>query len=336
MSHIEHLSQSVKSLNKQTKAYFHGDQWKEALVFFFFVLLAFGFWLLQSLQQEYEISLTFPVKYKELPADIAFDEEIPQQIMAKVKDKGSVLLNYTLGRTLLPIEVKLDNKEKQGVLHFSKKQIENDIQKQLLATTSLIEFEPQQIEAFFSQRKHKALPVKFVGDIQFITGFHLSDEIQIQPNTVDAYASAATLDTLYEAQTSVIEVKKGNKTVQRTIALRPIPGVNLVPSTVTVTLPIEEYTEKSLTLPIICKGVPHHYKVRLFPPEITVTCSVPLSRFKALSEAQFEVAIDYQELEQNASGSCIVHLTRKPEWVHTPTLLPMQVEFLLEHNEHYD
>ena len=336
MSHIEHLSQSVKSLNKQTKAYFHGDQWKEALVFFFFVLLAFGFWLLQSLQQEYEISLTFPVKYKELPADIAFDEEIPQQIMAKVKDKGSVLLNYTLGRTLLPIEVKLDNKEKQGVLHFSKKQIENDIQKQLLATTSLIEFEPQQIEAFFSQRKHKALPVKFVGDIQFITGFHLSDEIQIQPNTVDAYASAATLDTLYEAQTSFIEVKKGNKTVQRTIALRPIPGVNLVPSTVTVTLPIEEYTEKSLALPIICKGVPHHYKVRLFPPEITVTCSVPLSRFKALSEAQFEVAIDYQELEQNASGSCIVHLTRKPEWVHTPTLLPMQVEFLLEHNEHYD
>ena len=160
MSHIEHLSQSVKSLNKQAKAYFHGDQWKEALVFFFFVLLAFGFWLLQSLQQEYEISLTFPVKYKELPADIAFDEEIPQQIMAKVKDKGSVLLNYTLGRTLLPIEVKLDNKEKQGVLHFSKKQIENDIQKQLLATTSLIEFEPQQIEAFFSQRKHKALPVK--------------------------------------------------------------------------------------------------------------------------------------------------------------------------------
>ena len=64
MSHIEHLSQSVKSLNKQAKAYFHGDQWKAALVFCFFVLLAFGFWFLQSLQQEYEISLTFPVKYK--------------------------------------------------------------------------------------------------------------------------------------------------------------------------------------------------------------------------------------------------------------------------------
>ena len=164
----------------------------------------------------------------------------------------------------------------------------------------------------------------------------MAGEIQIEPSVVDAYASAATLDTLQEALTQFTEVKKGNKTVQRTVALRPIAGVNLVPTTVTVTLPIEEYTEKSLNIPIICKGVPHHYKVRLFPSEVTVTCSVPLSRFKALSESQFEITIDYNELEQNASGSCYVHLTRKPEWVHTPTLLPTQVEFLLEHNEHYD
>ena len=336
MSQVEHISQSVKSLNKQTKAFFHGEQWKEALVFFFFLLLAFGFWLLQSLQQEYEITLTFPIKYKELPADIAFNEEIPQQVIAKVKDKGSVLLNYTLGRTLQPIEVKLNSEEKQGTLHVSKKQIENNIQKQLLSTTALIEFDPQQIAAPFSQRKHKALPVKFDGDIQFITGFQLAGEIQIKPNTVDAYASAVVLDTLQEVLTQFIEVKKGNKTLQRTVALRSIPGVNLVPTTVTVTLPIEEYTEKSLTLPIICKGVPHHYKVRLFPSEVTVTCSVPLSRFKALSESQFEITINYNELEQNASGTCLVQLTRKPEWVHTPTLLPTQVEFLLEHNEHYD
>ena len=336
MSHTEHLPQFVKSLNKQTKAYFHGEQWKEALVFFFFVLLSFGFWILQSLQQEYEITLAFPVKYKELPADIAFDEEIPQQITAKVKDKGSVLLNYTIGRTLLPIEVRLETEEKEGILHFSKKQIENDIQKQLLSTTSLVEFDPQQINATFSQRKHKSLPVKFDGDIQFISGFQLAGEIQIEPKAINAYASAATLDTLQAALTSFIEIKKGNKTVQRTVALRPIAGVNLVPTIVTVTLPIEEYTEKSLTLPVICKGVPHHYKVRFFPSEVSVTCSVPLSRFKALSESQFEIAIDYDELEQNVSGNCVVHLTRKPEWVHTPTLLPNQVEFLLEHNEHYD
>lgn len=336
MSQVKHIFRSVKSLNEQTKAFFQGEQWKETLVFFFFLLLAFVFWLLQSLQQEYEIELVCPIKYKEIPADITLDGHAPQQLTVKVKDKGSVLLNYTLGRALPAIEIKMASKEKQGVLLYSNKQIESDIQKHLIATTSLIEFEPQQISIPFSQRTHKMLPVKFEGDLQFTAGFQLSDEVKIEPASVNAYATASTLDSLTEVKTTLVEVRKGNKTIQRSVALQSIAGVNLEPSTVKITLPIEEYTEKSLTVPILCKDVPPHYKVRLFPAEVTVTCSVPLSRFKELSEAQFEVIIPFNELEQNVSGNIDIRLRRKPEWVHTPSLLPKKVEFLLEHNEHYD
>ena len=80
MSRLENIQNSFKSIQAKTKAFFHGDRWKEVLVFFFFALLAFGFWLLQSLQQEYEIELVFPVKYKNVPADIAFNApEVPQR-----------------------------------------------------------------------------------------------------------------------------------------------------------------------------------------------------------------------------------------------------------------
>ena len=109
MSRLENIQNSFKSIQAKTKAFFHGDKWKEALVFFFFALLAFGFWLLQSLQQEYEIELVFPVKYKNVPADIAFNVPEVETITAKVKDKGSVLLNYTFGRSFAPIEVNMKN-----------------------------------------------------------------------------------------------------------------------------------------------------------------------------------------------------------------------------------
>ena len=83
MSRLENIQNSFKSIQAKTKAFFHGDRWKEVLVFFFFALLAFGFWLLQSLQQEYEIELVFPVKYKNVPADIAFNalrwKRLPQR-----------------------------------------------------------------------------------------------------------------------------------------------------------------------------------------------------------------------------------------------------------------
>ena len=178
MSRLENIQNSFKSIQAKTKAFFHGDRWKEVLVFFFFALLAFGFWLLQSLQQEYEIELVFPVKYKNVPADIAFNAPEVETITAKVKDKGSVLLNYTFGRSFAPIEVNMKNtKEKNGSVQVSKRQIENDIQKQLIATTALQSFDPQQIDMDFSQRVHKEIQVVFNGDIHMEAGFQLSGDI---------------------------------------------------------------------------------------------------------------------------------------------------------------
>ena len=225
MSRLENIQNSFKSIQAKTKAFFHGDRWKEVLVFFFFALLAFGFWLLQSLQQEYEIELVFPVKYKNVPADIAFNAPEVETITAKVKDKGIVLLNYTFGRSFAPIEVNMKNtKEKNGSVQVSKRQIENDIQKQLIATTALQSFDPQQIDMDFSQRVHKEIPVVFNGDIHLEAGFQLSGDIRITPQKINAYATAAILDTLTSVKTVFTEVKKANKNITRTSIRKVYPS----------------------------------------------------------------------------------------------------------------
>lgn len=337
MSRLENIQNSFKSIQAKTKAFFHGDRWKEVLVFFFFALLAFGFWLLQSLQQEYEIELVFPVKYKNVPADIAFNAPEVETITAKVKDKGSVLLNYTFGRSFAPIEVNMKNtKEKNGSVQVSKRQIENDIQKQLIATTALQSFDPQQIDMDFSQRVHKEILVVFNGDIHMEAGFQLSGDIQINPQKINAYATAAILDTLTSVKTAFTEVKKANKNITRTVQLIKVDGVNFDPENVSITIPIEEYTEKTLEIPVSCSHIPPHYTVHMFPAVVKVTCSVPLSRFKGLSEDMFSIHIPFEDLEQNVSGTLPVKLTKKPDWVHTATLLPDKVEFILEHNNKHD
>lgn len=337
MSRLENIQNSFKSIQAKTKAFFHGDRWKEVLVFFFFALLAFGFWLLQSLQQEYEIELVFPVKYKNVPADIAFNAPEVETITAKVKDKGSVLLNYTFGRSFAPIEVNMKNtKEKNGSVQVSKRQIENDIQKQLIATTALQSFDPQQIDMDFSQRVHKEIQVVFNGDIHMEAGFQLSGDIQINPQKINAYATAAILDTLTSVKTAFTEVKKANKNITRTVQLIKVDGVNFDPENVSITIPIEEYTEKTLEIPVSCSHIPLHYTVRMFPAVVKVTCSVPLSRFKGLSEDMFSIHIPFEDLEQNVSGTLPVKLTKKPDWVHTAILLPDKVEFILEHNNKHD
>ncbi len=333
MPQLDNINQSFKSARMKINAFLRRQRWKEALIFFFFVLLSLGFWLLQSLQQEYEIEINIPVRYKNIPPDISFTETPPQEVIAKVKDKGSVLLNYSFGRSFVPIETNMKNQaEKSGSISISKKAIENDIQKQLLATTSLVTFEPQHIEAAYSKRIKKEIPVVFNGTIQTNPGFHVSGNITIAPMNISVYASDVVLDTLNQAKTVFTEIKKGNKTITKTVQLQKVSEATYDPTSVTITIPIEEFTEKTLEIPVLCTDLPPHYTLRTFPSVAKVTCSIPLSRFKDLSEDAFEIRFSFKDLEQNVSGSLPIQLTKKPDWVSSVALVPDKIEFILEQN----
>lgn len=335
MLRLENLLQPFKSVLQKAKVFLRCKRWKETLVFFSFILLALGFWLLQSLQQEYEIEINIPVRYKNVSPEIAFTDTVPSNVTVHVKDKGSVLLNYSFGRRFAPIDADMKNvNKKNGTFHISRKVIESDILKQLISTTSLISFEPQQIDISYSKSVQKKIPVAFNGEIHINAGFQQSGEIIISPSVVNAYASDVILDSLTAIQTVYTEIKDGDKTVTRNIPLQKIPGVNYDPSTVTVTIPIEEYTDKTLDIPVSCKGIPSHYTLRMFPAVIKVTCSVPLSRFKELSADQFSIEIPFANLEQNMSGTLPIELSVKPDWIRNATLFPDKIEFILEQNSH--
>ena len=112
--------------------------------------------------------------------------------------------------------------------------------------------------------------------------------------------------------------------------LEPIPGVNFETEYVAVIIPIEEYTEKTLEIPITCADIPPRYKVRMFPASIAVTCRVPLSKFKDLTEKDFEITIPFAELYENTSSYQQVMLRKSPTWIHSATLSPDKIEFLIE------
>ena len=330
MPRLGQIKETFKSTQTEIKASIRKQPWKEVLIFFCFVLLSFGFWVLQSLQQEYEIEINIPVKYKNIPPDIAFTEAPIEKVTAKVKDRGSLLLNYTFGRSFAPIEVSMKNQTEEGKLMVSKKSIESDIQKQLIATTTLVDFEPQQVEVVYSKRIRKEIPVAFVGSIQTHAGFKQSGDLIINPHTVSVYTTQQVLDTLKEVKPVFAEIKNGTKTTTRTLQLQKVGGAVVEPTQVSVTIPIEEYTEKELEIPVTCKDLPAHYKLRTFPSVVKVICSLPLSRFKELSANDFMIDIAFADLEQNVSGTLPLHFDKKPSWVDAATITPNRIEFILE------
>ena len=73
-------------------------------VFLIFLLLSTFFWFLNELENEYVTNITYPIKYENPPQDKMFVGNMPSYLELEIKGTGFKLLEYKLGKEMMPIE----------------------------------------------------------------------------------------------------------------------------------------------------------------------------------------------------------------------------------------
>jgi len=323
---------SFKSIHK-VKAFFLQTRWKETVIFLLFILLAFGFWLLQNLQREYEMEFFIPVHYVNMPPEMVSMNNYPQEIGVKVRDKGTVLINYSWFRSFNPLEINLKDIRAEGELQVTRRTIETCVSKQLLSSSSFVSTDPQEFTIVYEKMRHKDVPVQLDLVLSLEPGYQILDSMIVVPEKVRIYAGNNKLDSVKSVKTEYAELKKANQTQTIRLKLQHISGIYMDPAEVTVTVPIEEFTEKRIRLDIQCTDVPAKYTLRTFPASVELVCNVPISRFRDLKETDFEINIPFQEyVNKHSTGKLTLHLTKQPSWIAQPVIIPDVIEFIIEQN----
>ena len=93
------------NITEKTKDFLLSDKSREFFVFLFFFFVVGGFWLLQTLNNDYEAEFSIPVRLRGVPNNTMITSEPASELRIKVKDKGTVLLNYMLGKSFYPISL---------------------------------------------------------------------------------------------------------------------------------------------------------------------------------------------------------------------------------------
>lgn len=323
--------QNKKDGKGKVKDFFQGKIWKKILAFSFFLLIAFGFWVLQYLQQRFEISLVVPLNYKNVPEQVALNPGLPQEISLRIADKGTILLNYTLSRKVTSIDIDL-NKINPGKSYYSISGIalEKEITKRLPASTSLVGYTPDKIEIKYNSQKEKTIPVRISGSILPKAGYMFEDSIHLDPEEITVYGSDVILDTLKAIYTKSLDLKDLQAHFEKRVDLVFPKGIVSDKKSVLLSGDIEGYTEKTFKLPVACENVPAEYVVRLFPSIVEVTCQVALSRYTSLSENDIKLYVNYEDLIENKELSTPVKISVTPQWVRYYRLSPENIEFLIE------
>ena len=303
---------------------------REFFIFLFFFLIAGGFWLLQTLNNDYETEFSIPVRLKNVPNNIVITSEPSTSLKLTVKDKGTALLNYKLSRKFFPVT--LDFSDYNGVNNhvcIYSTELQKKVQAQLNASTQLLSIKPDTLDYIYATGESKRVPIKLKGSVSAARMYYLSDTI-FSPDSVLVYAPKKALDSITVAYTQPVNIDNISDTLNMQVALNQWRGIKFVPSVVDMQLPVDIYTEKTVEVPIVGVNFPVDRILRTFPSKVKVTFQVGLSQFRNVTADDFQIEVSYEELMKLGTDKYSIKLKSYPSIVNQLRVNPTEVDFLIE------
>ena len=305
---------------------------REFLIFLFFVFMSFSFWLLQVLNDDYETELRIPLKLKNVPENVMLTTEIPSELKVGVKDRGTVLVNYFWGQTLYPITIDFaDYLDKGNQVRIPSSTLAKRIASQLNQSTKLSTIKPDTLEFIYTKGKAKKVPVKLRGEVNAERQYYIADTI-FSPDSVMVYAPKSILDTISAVYTQFVNLEQVSDTTRCKVEFQPVKGARFTPSVTDVTFLVDVLAEKTVDVAVYGINFPEGKLLRTFPPKVKVSFKVGLSRFKDVTADDFEVVVDYNELNEIGSDKCKPMLAKYPHYVHHVQLNPKDIDYIIEHH----
>ena len=326
------IARRFRVVARKIGATFRQERTRELFTFLGFVLLSMIFWFMQGLNEEVENTFTVPVELENLPENTTLITDLPTHVEVRIRDKVPVMLGYAI-EGLSPLKINFQEYDTNRTSFLlSPAQLEVILRASLRPTTTLISVIPDTLKLLYTHNAGKRVKLTVRGKASTSPQCVLSGDMTADIDSVMVYGEQSLLKTLREVYTSEFEAKKLNDTLRTTVSVAQIPNLRIVPDRVTVTIPVEEMTSKTLDIPVIPQNVPESWTLITFPSTIQLTCMMPFSKFSLVDNGSFLLGVDYLNLSQQpAPGKLGIKVLQSPEYVRNIVLSQDSVDYILEH-----
>ena len=317
-------------ISKRIKDFLLAKKSREFLIFLFFMFVSFSFWLLQVLNDDYETEYTVSLRMKDVPDNVVLTSELPSNMKITLKDRGTVLVNYSLGQGLMPLTLDFaEYSDKGNQVRIPSMTLAKKISAQLSQSTKLVAIKPDTLEFIYTKGAAKTVPVKICGTITPERQYYVSDTI-FSPDSVRVYAPKSILDTITAAYTKTIDFEEVSDTVRKRVSFASVKGARFIPDYSDLTLKVDVYAEKTVDVPVVGVNFPHDKVLRTFPSKAKVTFQIGLSRFMEVGADDFQVVVDYDDLQNEGGDKCKLQLKEIPKGVNHVRVSPNEMDYIIE------
>jgi YbbR domain-containing protein len=214
------------------------------------------------------------------------------------------------------------------VLSSQLKQI--NINKEL--TQPIISIDPDTLYFDFTNRLVKKVPVQLMLGLKYRKQFAVSGNIVIKPAYITVSGPTGRLKEISLWKTDSLQMQEVDETINTRINLQSVKegNLNVYPKTVQVIVPVDEFTEKTLDLPVKLINNHNYDNVKVFPQRVKVTFTTALSRYPDMNEDLFEATADLDLWRDHDYKSLPVKLTRVPPFCKIVKVSPANIDFIIK------
>lgn len=297
--------------------------------FFTCLVLAALAWLFTNLSNPYTFTVKRVISYKNIPQKRAFHSLQSDTVAVTVNGTGWQMLFSKMNDDNRALNVDLHSLETNNYVSLNSQIRQVSINGEV---HDVVSFNPDTLYFDFLNRSVKRVPIKLVSDIKYQKQFAQSNNSVIKPAYVTLDGPSNRIDKITEWQTDSLSADKVNETIRTKIGLQPPNEGNITvyPKAVDVIVPVDEYTEKTLLIPVKLLNNTDYYNVKIFPQKVKVTFLTSLKRYTEIDENFFEADADLDLWKNHGYSTLPVKLTRMPSFCRIISVNPPNIDFIVK------
>lgn len=279
-----------------------------------------------------------PVTYINLPDNKILANQLPAKFELTIRAHGFNILKHKITFLFSPLEFNVremtSNRmtiSKRSNFSYPSRQFLSELSNQLSNENEMeiLNMNPDTLNFKYDKMGQKWVKVKPMVTVDLEKQYQISGEITTSPDSILANGPQSVLDTLELITTNLERFSSVAKPVKAEVTLPKINEVFLDTTKVIVNIPVEEYTEAQLSVPVILKDQSEDVTVKLFPERVKVTFLVGLSRFPDLNPEDFKLSVSYTDI---SAGKQKLKVTAEstPAYLYDLEIMPEEIEYLIQ------
>lgn len=301
------------------------------MLYLLFVALSALLWFLNKLNHEYTIEVARTVLLDNTPFGLRVVDAEHNNVTYRIKGHGYALMSYRGWAYTSPIHINYrDSLRRFSSFHLngatlSRQDLSNLLSRHLPPDLQLIDVVSDSLSFQFGWQIEKRLPLRAKVTYTLADQCMLVKPIELSRDSIDVIGTEDRLDSLVAIETVPTHLGMLSTSVTTTLPLDLPVGVSASQKAVDVFLTVEQYTEKTLRVPIMVQNDTDSLHLKLVPTTVDVVCNIPVSYYDSLNTHSLRFWTQLDTLQQFSRLQ--VQFDSLPYYVRNLRFHPMYVGY---------